>query len=211
MFSFAVSKPPLFFRLLWCLFLLPSLGLLAQVGLDSPLDQRLLTLGFALLALDQGRMAALDFRQIDQVQENLAPAPSVLGTFHLLIWSAVIWELIGFYAGLFSLGWGILIVLSSQVWFNAWAPIRLEPERSPPIQARPWLEKLGVLTADLLGCGLILLWIWQIAPLTIVLGLWSVALLYGAVKLWQGRFQLLQNTNLGSHSPPNTVEPDSGE
>ncbi|MBJ7900550.1 MAG: hypothetical protein GC158_11660 [Cyanobacteria bacterium RI_101] len=184
---------------------------MAQVGLDRPLDQRLLTLGFALLALDQGRMAALDLRQIDQVKEALTPAPEVLGRFHLLIWSAVIWELIGFYAGLFSLGWGILIVLSSQVWFNAWAPIRLEPEQSPLIQARPWLEKLGVLAADLLGCGLILLWIWQIAPLTIVLGLWSVALLYGAVKLWRGRFQILHNTNPSPRLPPDTVEPDSGE
>ncbi|MEB3175620.1 MAG: hypothetical protein VKN60_10625 [Cyanobacteriota bacterium] len=199
MFSFAVPKPLFFFHLLWGLFLLPSLGLLIQIGLDRSLDQRLLTLGFALLALDQGRMAALDFRQIEAVQVKFQPAPEVLGRFHLLIWSAVIWELIGFYLGLFSLGWGILTVLSSQVWFNAWAPIRLLPEREPPIETRPWLEKLGVLAADLLGCGLILLWIWDIAPLTIVLGLWSVALLYGAVKLWQGRFQILQNTKPNLH------------
>lgn len=211
MSPFVVPPSPCFFRFLWCLFLLPSLALLAQVGLNLPLDQRLLTLGFALLALDQGRMAALDFRRIEAVQLKLQPAPAVLEGFRLLIWSAVIWELIGFYCGLFALGWGILIVLSSQVWFNAWAPIRLAPEEDPPIQSRPWLEKLGVLAADLLGCALILLWIGRIAPLTIVLGLWSVALLYGGVKLWQARFQILQNTILKRRSPPNRVGPDSGE
>jgi putative effector of murein hydrolase LrgA (UPF0299 family) len=168
---------------LWLLFLPATVGLMSQVFRLSTWDQRLLVLGFSLLSLDQARMALVDLEHIRQVKQSLAsPSPS-LHSFAILTWITIVWEVLGFYWGILQLGTGILLVLSSQVWFNALASIRLIPAPEPAIEIRAWKEKILVLLADALGITLMGLWLHHIAPLTIVVSLWAIALVYGGVKL----------------------------
>lgn len=180
-FSFWPRLTPYFW--LWLLFLPATVGLMSQVLRLSTWDQRLLVLGFGLLSLDQARMALVDLGNIRQVKQALVnPAPA-LQSFTVLTWMTIVWEVLGFYWGIFQLGTGILLVLSSQVWFNALASIRLIPAPEPVIEVRAWQEKIPVLLADALGMALMGLWLHHIAPLTIVVGLWAIALVYGGVKL----------------------------
>jgi len=156
---------------------------MSQVFRLSTWDQRLLVLGFGLLSLDQARMALVDLGHIRQVKQALIVSSPALQSFAILTWTTIVWEVLGFYWGILQLGTGILLVLSSQVWFNALASIRLILVPEPTIEIRAWQEKIPVLLADALGIALMGLWLHHIAPLTIVVSLWAIALVYGGVKL----------------------------
>ncbi|BFM39836.1 hypothetical protein [Synechocystis sp. LKSZ1] len=177
-------------RLVPLLFLPAGIGLLHPILIDGPLDQRLLALGFLLLAVDQARMARLDLANITTVQIQLAErglatfSPS-LTTFTRLTWGTILWELLGFYSGAFHLGWGIILVLSSQVFFNALATISLTPGAPEPLQPKPLGEKWGLVVANSCGIGLILLWMADVMPWAIVLGLWAIACIYAGGKILQ--------------------------
>ena len=175
-------------RFIPLLFLPAGVGLLGQILADGCLDQRLLALGFLLLAVDQARMASLDLANIQLVQARIASlgAATASSSFTALIrltWGTIFWELVGFYGGAFNLGWGIILVLSSQVCFNALARIHLKPNAEDPLVPKPLGERGGLVLANGCGIGLMLLWLARITPLTIVLGLWVIALIYAGSKI----------------------------
>ncbi len=194
---------------LFSLFFPACLLILRQVlGENTPLDQRLLGVGFFLLAIDQARMAVFDLAQIQEVKQllsskNQAPQQLQLKRFSRLTWSTIAWELAGFYLGAINLGGGIMVVLLSQVWFNTLAQVRLCPESATPLEPRPWSEKIGVLVADGLCLIFMGLWLARIAPFTIVITLWTIAIVYAVVKL----IQSLKGTVLGDRCKP--VDPQS--
>jgi hypothetical protein len=174
---------PVSHRLVYLLFLPASIGLLGQLLAPGPLDQRLLALGFVLLAADQARMAALDLANIHTLQGQVDSL--ALRGLAQLTQQTILWELIGFYTGVINLGWGIILVLSSQVYFNALASYQLKPGIQEPLQPKPLGERGGLVLANGGGIVLMLLWLARVMPLTIVLGLWAIALVYAGGKLLQ--------------------------
>ncbi len=148
---------------------LPALGAIAWqmlFGGFPPSDSTetgasYLAIALILLGLDQARMAIVDLQQIDQVQQipNFTADPS-LQRFRWVTWSTIGIELAGFYGAIWELGWGAIV----------------------PFGIRP---RLPVLIADGVGIGLIILWMQNIAPLAMALGLLGMVLVYGLVKMAQ--------------------------
>lgn len=169
--------------LIFFLFFPASLGVLGQVFQPQMLHHQLLAWGLFLLAIDQAKMAVLDLEQIETItHQTLDPR---LTRFYWVTTSTIVIELIGFYLAARYLGVGILLVLGSQVWFNALVRIRIDPTQINPIQTKPYLEKVLLFLANLLGMGLISLWMADINPALIVGSLWAIAIAYGGIKIVQ--------------------------
>ncbi len=174
------------------LFFPACLGILSQVISLQTFDHQLLALGLLIFAIDQAKMAVLDLENIAKAKEQIEDLR--LHFFYYITASTIALELIGFYLASVQLGWGIILVLGSQVWFNSWANIRIQPTESIIIQKKHFSEQIIVLVADVIGIILIGFWIVQIIPLTIVLTLWTMAIFYGFIKY----FLFLKQKNLTS-------------
>jgi hypothetical protein len=166
---------------LMLLFFFPaSLGLLAQVFGGDELSHQLLALALLLLCIDQARMAVVDLEQIGQVKQRVQDTR--LDNFYRATVSTIVLELLGFYGSYIWLGWGAILVLLSQVWFNVLAGIQLQPSEENPIQTWGIPERRIVLIADGVGIILVGLWIAQIALLGMASGLLAMVVIYGWVK-----------------------------
>lgn len=132
-------------------------------------------------------MAAVDLWQIKVVRQQISDPQ--LERFHSVTLSTIFIELIGFYTGVLWIGWGALIVLLSQIWFNLLAGIQLHPEGSSPMQPCGRADRLPVLVADGVGLGLVSLWIAGIASLWVAALLLGIVLVYGWVKYLQPRLK----------------------
>lgn len=174
------------------LFFPACLGILSQVIRPQTFDHQLLALGLLIFAIDQAKMAVLDLENIAKAKEQIEDIR--LHFFYYITVSTIALELIGFYLASVKLGWGIILVLGSQVWFNSWANIRIQPTESIIIQRKNFSEQIIVLVADVIGIILISFWMNAIAPLTIVLTLWIMAVFYGFIKF----FLFLKQKNLAS-------------
>ncbi|MGK7943814.1 MAG: hypothetical protein AB4058_05030 [Microcystaceae cyanobacterium] len=157
--------------------------ILAQAIWGQELSYSLLAAGLFLLCIDQALMANLDWQQLIEVKQN--NSDSRLDKFRVLIIGTIIIELAGFYLASYRLGWGIELVLLSQLVFNAVADIQLQPSESEPIIPRPWSDRLPLMMANGMAMGLMPLWMAKIAPLGIVLSLWGMAIAYAILKLWR--------------------------
>ncbi len=170
-------------RTAWTLFLLflpASLGLLRQVIWGDGLSHQFLALGFLLFCIDQARMAVVDLDHIAAVQIQVTDAR--LKRFYWVTVSTIVIELVGFYAASILLGWGAMVVLLSQVWFNLCAGIQLQPTAAQVIRPQGISGRSLVLAGDIIGLLLVGLWMQGIAPLGISLLLCSMAIVYGLVK-----------------------------
>ncbi|MGL5033459.1 MAG: hypothetical protein ACRC6M_06620 [Microcystaceae cyanobacterium] len=173
-------------RTAWLIFALFSpamLGIWLQILNPFPPHHQVLALGLFLFALDQARMAVIDLEQITEAKKQSEDIR--LTRFYWVTISTIIIELIGLYLASAYLGVGILFVLGSQVWFNLVVRIRLETNSSELIQMRRGGEKLLLVVGNLLCMTLIVFWLANIAPITIVVGLWSIAIAYASVKTVQ--------------------------
>jgi hypothetical protein len=169
------------------LFLPAALGLLARaIGYLSwhntapEVSVCLLSLATFLICLEQARMAAVDLQQISRLQAH-AQNPS-LRQFRQITLTTIVLELVGFYISILWLGWGALTVLLSQVWFNLFAGVQLQPQAALPIQPYGALKRLPVLLADSLGLLLVGLWLASIWPIEAAGLLLSLVLLYAGIK-----------------------------
>jgi hypothetical protein len=165
---------------MFLLFLPASLGLLAQVFGGDKLSHQLLALALLLLCIDQARMAVVDLENVKQVKQQVQDPR--LDNFYWVTVSTIVLELLGFYGSYIWLGWGAILVLLSQVWFNVLAGVQLQPGEENPIQTWGIPERSIVLIADGIGIILVSLWIAQIAPLWMALGLLAMVLIYGWLK-----------------------------
>jgi len=167
----------------WIIFLLffPStLGILGQILGGNELSHQLLALGLLLFSLEQARMAVVDLQQVAVAKKQFQDVR--LDSFYTITISTIVIELLGFYTAAIWLGWGILLVLLSQVWFNLFAKIQIQLSPEVAIQSCGISQRYLVLIGDVLGLILIALWMLKINPLGIVLGLWGMAIVYGSVK-----------------------------
>jgi len=165
---------------IFLLFFPACLGILGQVIRAEAFDHRLLALGLLIFTIDQARMAVLDLKNIKSAKEKIEDVR--LRYFYYTTICTIALELIGFYVASIQLGWGIILVLGSQVGFNFFANIRIQPTEAIIIQDKTFSEKIAVLIADIVALILIGFWMNAIAPLTIVLTLWSMAIAYGCIK-----------------------------
>jgi hypothetical protein len=140
----------------------------------------LLALGLLIFTIDQAKMAVLDLKNIKNATEKIQDIR--LQYFYYIAISTIALELIGFYVASVQLGWGIILVLVSQVGFNFFANIRIQPNELTIIEDKTFSEKIVVLIADIVALILIGFWMNAIAPLTIVLTLWTMAIVYGCIK-----------------------------
>lgn len=169
--------PSLLIRLL---FFPAILGVLGQVIWGSDRSHQLLALGIFLMGFEQAHMAIVDLGQIAIVQQHLQD--SRLTVFRWVTQSTIVIELAGFYSAILWPGWGALLILLSQVWFNCLARIQLQPDAECPIQ--PWgvHQRRSVLLADGIGLIFLSLWIAHIAALWISISLLGLVLVYSLAK-----------------------------
>ncbi len=174
------------------LFLPAALG----IGLQLPQgswDYRCIALALLLLCLDQARMAGVDLLDIAAVRSppasasfaTLEPSPTDdprLDRFTWVTLSTIAIELIGFYLAWAALGWGVILVLISQLWFHGLAGVQLFPGAAEPVVPFGARLRSPVLIADSVGIILVVLWLQQVAPLTMALLLLGMVALYGGVK-----------------------------
>jgi len=192
----SIATPILPTWILWLLFALAALGLIWQTGTGPSLDHQALALGAFVFCLDQGRMAVQDLKQVAVASTWATDAR--LSYFQWITLSTIVLELAGFYLAAKILGWGLMLVLFSQVWFNTLAPIKLQPyvrstspypsTTSPPqprilVVDRPLSQRGLIVLADVLALILLGLWTFQITPAAIVITLYTIAIGYATVKL----------------------------
>jgi hypothetical protein len=165
------------------LFFFPAcLGIFRQVILGDELGHQLLALGMFLFCIEQARMATQDLRQIAEAKEQVKDIR--LKTFSLITISTIIIEILGFYTSSIWLGWGSVLILMSQFWFNLFAAIKICLGTEVTIQSWEISERLPVLIANVIGLVLISLWMSQIASLWIAGVLFGMVLLYCSIKLF---------------------------
>jgi len=166
--------------IIFLLFFPACLGILSQIIRPESFDHCLLALGLLIFTIDQARMAVLDLKNIESAREKIEDIR--LRYFYYTTISTIALELIGFYVASVQLGWGIILVLVSQVGFNFFANIRIQPNELTIIEDKTFSEKIVVLIADIVALILIGFWMNAIAPLSIVLTLWTMAIVYGCIK-----------------------------
>ena len=119
-------------------------------------------------------MAFVDLRNISIVAQPQDPR---IQRFRKVVYSTIVLEIVGFYAALYSLPIGALIIISSQLWFNLLAGIQLWPEKIPAIVSLPARARPAMLIANGLGIGLLGLWpiretqIWSASGLLLLITL----------------------------------------
>jgi len=166
------------------LFFPASLGLVGQViGGDGLAAQRL-AIAFLMFSVEQTRMAVIDLEQITAVRQQTREQvqDDRLNYFYRVTVSTIVLELIGFYIAAIWLGWGAVLVLLSQVWFNCFSAIQLYPTDASPIQSWGIPKRIPVLIADGIGLTLVGLWIANFLPLWTASGILGLAIVFGFVK-----------------------------
>jgi hypothetical protein len=129
-------------------------------------------------------MALVDLRSYYLAKKDIDN--QVRSQFLVVIIITIIIELCGFYWALFSVGWGALLVIISQIWFNCFAPLRVVEDENTRLQKYNFPEKIAVLFADFIPLFLMVLWLINFYPLTIAFIILSITLVFGFVKY--GRF-----------------------
>jgi hypothetical protein len=167
--------------LIFLLFFPACLGVLKQVIWGSELTQQMLAFGTFLFCIEQSRMAVKDLQQIADAKQQIID--SRLDTFYQVTAITIVIELIGFYTSSILWGWGSILILISQVWFNLFASVKIQ--YSPKISIQDWKvsERFPVLIADIVGLFLVSLWMLQIGSQWIAWGLFGMVVVYGGVKL----------------------------
>ncbi|MBD2777856.1 hypothetical protein [Iningainema tapete] len=167
--------------IIFLLFFPASLGILIQVIWGQELTHQLLASGLFLFSIEQARMADQDLQLIEKAKQQVKDIR--LNTFSFITISTIFLELIGFYLSSVWLGWGVILIVLSLIWFNLFAPIKIHPEAEIVIQ--PWKisERLPVLIADAIAFVLLTLWICQIASIWISWMIFGMVLVYCSIKL----------------------------
>jgi hypothetical protein len=160
---------------------LPAIGILiVSVITNSDLSARLLAMALLLLCFDQMRMAIVDLQNIAAIPAS--KKEDRLSWFYGVTLATILVELLGFYLAGWHLGVGTIVVLISQIGFNLFAGIQLDPQAKEPITSWTWRDRWVVLVADSVGIGLVSFWLAKIAPLGMSIGLLAMVLIYGVIK-----------------------------
>ncbi len=161
---------------------------LAIVELNAA--EKLLTIALLLLSLDLLKMAIFDLEQVALVRSS-PPTPNSGGADPRLVWFwrvtivTIVFELLGLYGAWFSLSWGAIVVLLSQVGFNLFAQVQLLPDQSEMIQSFGIRDRAIVLVADVLGILLVTIGAFGFWPVETSAGVLGMVVIYGVIKFAQ--------------------------
>jgi hypothetical protein len=189
--------------IIFVLFFPAGIGILKQGIWNTELTHQIIAIAMCLFCLEQGRMAVKDLQKIAEAKKLVIDAR--LDNFYIITVTTILVELLGFYISSFWLGWGSIIILLSQVWFNLLAAIKINT--SSQISAKknivliePWTisERLPVLVADVLGLVLVSIWmlsfsILRSASFWISLVLCTMVVIYLGIKLGSSISNYLRN------------------
>ena len=167
--------------IIFLLFFPACLGILGQVIWNTELTYQFLAVGIFLFSIEQANMANQDLQLVANAKALVKDAR--LDIFQKITIITIIIELIGFYLSSIDLGWGSIIILSSLIWFNLFANIKINQAKNI-IQTWNVRERLPVLIADVVGLILTSLWMLKIADYWISLGLFAMAIVYCNIKLF---------------------------
>ncbi len=165
--------------ILFLLFFPASLGIISQIFSPENLSAAILALGTLVMCIEQARMAAVDLGEIAQFQQKTSDPR--LDRFLIVTISTIVLELAGFYVAALWIGWGALIVLVSQIWFQCLAKIQLQPSTEKIID-HGIVPRLPILLADGIGIIFVAFWLAKIAPLIMAITLTAMLLIYGSIK-----------------------------
>jgi hypothetical protein len=189
--------------IIFVLFFPACVGILKQGIWNTELTHQIIAIAMCLFCIEQGRMAIKDLQKIAEAKKLVIDTR--LDNFYIITVTTIIVELLGFYISSFWLGWGSIIILLSQVWFNLLAAIKINT--SSQISAKknidliePWTisERLPVLVADVLGLVLVSVWILSFSILRsasfwISLVLCTMVVIYLGIKLGSSISNYLRN------------------
>jgi hypothetical protein len=189
--------------IIFVLFFPAGIGILKQGIWNTELTHQIIAIAMCLFCIEQGRMAVKDLQKIAEAKKLVIDAR--LDNFYIITATTILVELLGFYISSFWLGWGSIIILLSQVWFNLLAAIKINT--SSQISAKknivliePWTisERLPVLVADVLGLVLVSIWmlsfsILRSASFWISLVLCTMVVIYLGIKLGSSISNYLRN------------------
>lgn len=160
-----------------------GVGLLLRILTVTTLSDRLLAIAVLILGIDQTRMAIVDLTNVQILQDNpKLNHPNRLKHFHRITLSTIAFELLGFYISTGWLGWGCVIVLLSQLWFNTLANVQLTPEADTVMQDFGIKARAPVLVADSVAVVPVILYVSEILPLAMAIVLLSMVCLYAIAK-----------------------------
>ncbi|AFZ02610.1 hypothetical protein [Calothrix sp. PCC 6303] len=170
------------------LFFFPAcLSILKQVIFGTELTHRLLALGTFLFCIEQARMAVKDLQKIRDAKKQFTDHR--LEIFYRITISTIVIELLGFYLCSVWFGWGAIVILITQIWFNLFANLKIDLDSDISLQTWKITERIAVLSADIGGLILVILWMQGIASDLIAWGLFGMVILYGSIKIMR-RFKL---------------------
>jgi len=189
--------------IIFVLFFPACIGIFKQAIWGTELAHQIIAIAMCLFCVEQGRMAVKDLQKIAEAKKLVIDTR--LDKFYIITVTTIIVELLGFYMSSFWLGWGSIIILLSQVWFNLLAAIKIKISSQTSAKStidiiEPWTisERLPVLIADVLGLVLISFWmlsfsILKSASFWISLVLCTMVIVYLGIKLFSSVSSYLRN------------------
>ncbi len=111
-------------KVIFSLFFPACVGLLTQVIWGIELTNQLVALGTFIFCIEQAKMAVKDLLQIEDAKALVQDVR--LDTFHKVTVITIAVELLGFYTSIVWLGWGSILILLSQIWFNLLAGVKIQ-------------------------------------------------------------------------------------
>lgn len=185
-----MRSPSLVPRFIPLLFVPAGLALLFQVATSDTVAEQLLALALALFCPELAYLARIDLENAAAVAALAASTQeedSRLRHFHRVVISTIVLEATGFYTTFFSLQWGAILIISSQIWFNLLAGIRILPSETSPAKALQVVsfgiaERQAVLAANTLGLGLLCFWFIESAQIWLASGLLGLTILFLTIK-----------------------------
>jgi|GEM_PF-747107 hypothetical protein len=190
-----VSMTPIA-RIMFLLFFPACLGILAQAIYGEKLTHQLVAMGMFVFCIEQSRMAVKDLELVKYAKKQVKDTR--VNIFYQITIITIITELLGFYLSSLWLGWGSILILLSQVWFNLFANIRInivdKVNQLDKVVVKSWAisERSPVLIADFTGLLLVSLWMLNIASLWISWGLFSMVIVYCSIKLTIFSLQVIE-------------------
>jgi hypothetical protein len=166
--------------LMFGLFFPAGVGLVWRLVTTPVLAYQLLVATLVLLLLEQAHMAVVDWQNITRVGSSIVEPK--LPLFKFITCATIGIELVGFYAAIFTLGWGTVLVIVSQLFFNGLAPLQLQPDSDPPVVSQGAGDRVPVLVANGLGLVVLGLWIAKQGELVMASILLGLVLVYGGIK-----------------------------
>lgn len=109
-----------------------------------------------------------------------------LKLFYKVTLSTIVLEITGFYLSLWSLQWGAMTIIFSQIWFNVLAKVQLYPDEMPAVVPFGVSQRRSVLVANALGFGLLCAWSIQAAQVWLAVGLLVLVALFLVIKYGTG-------------------------